>query len=108
MGVMVVKESEKRTASRHQGKLPVKLKGVQGITRDFSGSGIFFETDRSFSPGQPIEFTIMLEYADPEGPVQVKCRGEIVRVEESGQKIGVATTIDSYSFLFEELPNDQS
>jgi len=97
-------ESEKRRATRHQGKLPVKLKDAKGVTRDFSSSGIFFETDRSFSLGQPIEFTIVLEYADPAGPIRMKCRGEIVRVEESGQKIGVAATIDSYSF--EELPND--
>lgn len=93
-----MKESEKRRAPRHQGKLPVKLKGGKGITRDFNSSGIFFETDRSFSPGQPIEFTIMLEYVDPAGPIQMKCRGEIVRVEESGEMIGVAATINSYSF----------
>jgi len=101
---MVVKESEKRRAPRHRGKLPVKLTDGKGVTRDFSSSGIFFETDRSFSLGQPIEFTIMLEYADPAGPIRMKCRGEIVRVEESGQKIGVAATIDSYSF--EELQQE--
>lgn len=101
-----MKESEKRRAPRHLGALPVELEGGKGITRDFSSSGIFFETDRSFSPGQPIEFTIMLEHADPAGPIRMKCRGEIVRVEESGQKIGVAATINSYSF--EELPNDGS
>jgi hypothetical protein len=94
----MVKESEKLRATRHQGKMPVKLPGGKGITRDFSTSGVFFETDRSFSPGQPIEFTIMLEYADSAGPIEMKCRGEIVRIEESGQKIGVAATIHSYSF----------
>jgi len=101
-----MKESEKRRAPRHQGKLPVKLKGGKGITRNFSSSGIFFETDRSFSPGQPIEFTIMLEHADPAGHIRMKCQGEIVRVEESGQKIGVAATIDSYEF--EEFSNDKA
>ena len=101
-GEATVKNSENRQVPRHQGKLPVNLNGGKGITRDFSSSGIFFETDRSFSPGQPIEFTIMLEHADPAGPIRMKCRGEIVRVEESGQKIGVAATIDSYEF--EELP----
>ena len=103
-----MKESEKRTAPRHQGKLPIMLNGAKGITRDFSSIGIFFETNRSFSPGQPIEFAIELKYAHLEGPVQVKCKGEIVRIEECGEKIGVAATIDSYSFLFEELPNDPS
>src|SRR4030042_2288780 len=97
-GEITVMESEKRRAPRHQGKLPVKLKGAKGITRDFSSSGIFFETDKSFTPGQAIEFTITLEYADPAGPIRMKRLGEIVRVEESGQKIGVAATIVSNSF----------
>jgi hypothetical protein len=34
----------------------------------------------------------------------VKCRGEIVDVEEIGQKIGVAATIDLYTF--QELPSE--
>lgn len=89
---------EKRRAPRHQGKLPVELDSDKGFTRDFSGSGIFFETNRSFSPSQPIEFTIMLEHADPTGSFQLKCRGKIVRVEESEGKIGVAATMDSVTF----------
>lgn len=97
-----MKESQKCRAPRHQGKLPVKLKDASGVTRDFSSSGIFFETDRSFTPGQSIEFTIMLDYADPAGPIHMKCRGEIVRIEENGPRIGVAAAIHSYSF---EEPN---
>ena len=99
-----MKESEKRQAPRHQAQLPVKFKDGKGITSDFSSSGIFFETDRSFSPGQPIEFTIVLEHANSAGPIKMKCRGAIVRVQENGGKIGVAATIDSYEF--EEMPND--
>ena len=93
-----MKGSEQRQEPRHQGKLPVELESGKGITRDFSGSGVFFETDRSFSPGQPIEFSIVLEHIDPDRPVRLKCRGEIIRVEESGQKIGVAAAINSYTF----------
>ena len=70
----------------------------KGITRDFSGSGIFFETDRSFSPGQPIEFILVLGHIDPERPVRLKCQGIIVRVEESRPMIGVAASINSYTF----------
>ena len=93
-----MKESEERREPRHRGKLPVELESGKGITRDFSGSGVFFETDRSFSPGQSIEFTLVLEHIDPERPVRLKCRGEIIRVEESGQKIGVAAAMSSYTF----------
>jgi hypothetical protein len=93
-----VKEPDKRQEPRHQGKLPVELETGQGVTRNFSSSGIFFETDRSFSTGQIIDFTLILEHVDPASPVRLKCRGTIVRVEEIGQKIGVAAAIDSYTF----------
>ena len=90
--------SEKRGESRHRGKPPVELESCKGITRDFNGSSIFFERTALFSPGQPIEFTIVLEHIDPEHPVRLKCQRKIVRVEESGQKIGVAATIDEHTF----------
>jgi hypothetical protein len=90
--------SEKRLSYRHVGKLPVEFKGGEGITRDYSGSGIFFETDKTFSPGQTIEFSIMLRGIDPDAPRYMRCSGEIVRIEDNGQKIGVAATIKTYSF----------
>jgi hypothetical protein len=93
-----VKGSEQRQEPRHTGKLPVEIESGKGITRDFSGSGVFFETDRSFTPGQPIEFALVLKHIDPERTVRLKCRGKIVRIEESGQKIGVAAVINSYTF----------
>jgi len=98
-----VKESEKRRAHRHQGAAPIELEEGKGVTRDFSSTGIFFETDQSFTPGQAIEFTIMLERVDPDRPVRLKCRGQIVRIEKSDHKIGVAAAIRSYSF---EKPRD--
>jgi hypothetical protein len=97
-GGRVVTGSEKRRATRHRGAAPVEIEEGLGVTRDFSRSGIFFETDKSFIPGQIIAFTIVLENVDPGRPVRVKCRGQIVRVEESDQRIGVAATIRSYAF----------
>ena len=93
-----MKKPEQRREPRHRGKLLVQFESGIGITRDFSGSGVFFETDRSFSPGQPIEFILVLENLNPARPVRMKCRGKIIRVEESGQKIGVAAAINSYTF----------
>lgn len=94
-----MKESgEKKRATRHLATTPLEFKDGKGITRNFSSTGIFFETDKSFTQGQPIDFTVLLENVDPDRPVRVKCRGAIVRVEESGQKIGVAVTIRSYKF----------
>lgn len=94
-----MKNSEQRGVKRHQGRLPISMKGGQGISRDFNVSGIFFETDRSFSPGQPIEFSILLEHTVPGPPVRMRCLGEIIRVEETGPKFGVAASIRSYAFV---------
>jgi hypothetical protein len=93
-----VKESEKKRATRHRDATPIELEDGKGVTRDFSSTGIFFETEKSLTQGQPIDFTIVLENVDPERPVRVKCRGEIIRTEETGQKIGVAVAISSYNF----------
>jgi hypothetical protein len=93
-----LRKYEKPRAHRHLGITPIELKDGKGITRNFSSTGIFFETDKSFTQGRPITFTIVLENVNPDRPVRVKCRGKIVRVEESGQKIGVAVAISSYNF----------
>lgn len=93
-----MKDYENRRTIRHRATFPVELESAKGITRDFSSSGIFFETDKSFTPGQAIEFTIVLEYVDPGRPVYLKCRGAIMRVEEKGHKLGIATNIKSYVF----------
>lgn len=93
-----MKKNEARRAPRYKVKLPVEFETGKGFTQDCSASGIYFKTDRSFTRGQPLEFTLFLEHIDPGGPVRVKCLGEIVRVEENGGEIGVAATINSYSF----------
>ncbi|MCG6537154.1 MAG: PilZ domain-containing protein [Syntrophales bacterium LBB04] len=90
--------SELRKAPRFSAAIPVMTEcGKASTTRDVSSSGIFFETDGSFTPGQSIEFSIFLEHLYPDRPALLKCKGSIVRVEKSGEKIGVATTIDFYS-----------
>ncbi|MGB5218718.1 MAG: PilZ domain-containing protein [Smithella sp.] len=93
-----MKDCENRLTIRHRGAFPVKLENTRGVTRDFSSSGIFFETDESFAPGHTIEFTIVLEYVDPQRPVHLKCRGKIVRVENKDHKLGIAAKIKSYVF----------
>ena len=72
---------ERRQATRFKGKLRVELKNETDITRDFSASGIFFETDRSFSTGESVEFVLGLEHMNVEHFLSLKCRGEVVRVE---------------------------
>jgi hypothetical protein len=72
--------------------MPVHLgDSLTGVTRDVSASGIFFETDCRFAKGSPIRFTIDIEA--PAGKMALDCQGEIVRVEERADRVGVAVKI---------------
>ncbi len=90
--------SERRQANRFKGRLPVELENGSGITRDFSTSGIYFETDQSFSTRDSVELALCLEHLHLEHLFYLKCRGEVVRVEQGREKTGVAVTINSYGF----------
>jgi hypothetical protein len=82
----------KRRDERVKAALPVRVAGGQpGLTRDVSASGVFFETDEEMSSGSAIEFAV--EFDGPAGRMVMRCSGEIVRVERSGGKVGVAAKI---------------
>jgi hypothetical protein len=89
---------ERRQATRFRGALPVEWEKGAGITRDFSASGIFFETDQFFSSGEAVEIALKLEHFYPGNSLRVRCRGEVVRVERGTEKTGVAMVINSYRF----------
>jgi hypothetical protein len=98
---------EKRKAPRFQGQLDVEMEKGTGVTRDFSTSGIYFETDRSFSPADPIEFCMSLEHTDLVPQARVRCRGEVVRVEPMGEKTGVAVAIHSFKLNVPQEPGQK-
>jgi hypothetical protein len=94
---------ERRKALRFRVALPVELKDRTGVTCNVSVSGVLFETDQSFSLGEPIRLTLMLEYADPAQPIRLQCRGQVVRIERRDGQVGVAVAITAFRF---EPPQD--
>lgn len=82
---------EKRKEERVIASLPVDLGSTTGVTRDVSVSGVRFETDAHYAVGSPISFAVQLD--SPGGKMLLKCRGEIVRVEPRGERVGVAVRI---------------
>jgi len=82
---------ENRREERVSTSLPVNLGSTTGVTRDVSASGICFETDESYAVGSPISFEVQMDA--PGGKMVLKCRGEIVRVEPRGGRVGVAVKI---------------
>ena len=102
----MMKNIEERLTPRYKVKVPVEFDSGRGYTQNCSASGVFFVTDRPFTPGQLIEYTLFLEHIDAAGPVRLKCQGKVVRVEKNGKKMGgVAATINSYSLEVYELAN---
>jgi PilZ domain len=87
---------DRRKAPRFQVALPVELPEGTGITRNLSTCGVFFETDRVFVVEEVIQFALVLEHIDPSRPVRLQCRGQVVRVEQCGDIMGVAVVIKAY------------
>ena len=87
---------ERREAARFPVTLSVTFAGGQGWTRDVSATGMFLTTDSALRVGAPIQFTLLLESAEPGAPREVTCEGVVVRVEPRAGSHGVAIRIDSY------------
>jgi hypothetical protein len=92
-----MKKYEKtRSAKRIRVEVPVHLDRGSGITRDISSSGVFFFTDRKISQGMPLCFVLELGHVFTGEPVRLHCKGQVVRVEESGERTGVAVSISEF------------
>jgi len=82
---------DRRRAERLAITLPIDFMNGRGITRDVSGLGIYFSTDKPFEVDSEIEFRLSVPDA-----VNVRCTGRIVRVTPERDGFGVAVTIDDY------------
>jgi hypothetical protein len=83
---------DKRRERRMSMMRPVQLDRGKGVTRNISTSAVFFETDVEYEPGSDIIFAIELD-GPADKTLMLRCRGEIVRVERQGGKLGVAAKI---------------
>jgi hypothetical protein len=88
-----------RAEERVNAKLPVEFEHGKGITRDVSASGVFFETNAACELGSELDFA--LEFDSPGGPLLLRCKGTVVRVEQRDGKMGIAAKITES--CFEEL-----
>lgn len=66
-----------------------------------SSVGAFFlAEDDDLRAGSPIEFVVTLD-SSASMPVELRCRGRVVRVEETegAPAVGVGASIDRYQFV---------
>lgn len=100
--------SDRREARRFTMSLPLRVlpneswtPELRTQTRDVSYRGLYFHAEAQFEVGKEIEFIITLPHQFAQnGDVDIRCRGQIVRVETVSEKeMGVAAKIDRYEFL---------
>jgi hypothetical protein len=94
--------ADRRRARRFRVELLVEFDHGTGLTRDVSVGGVLFVTLQRFSPGDPIECTLIFEHLDPDRPVRLHCRGQVVRVEPDDGHMGVAVAITAYRVAMPE------
>ena len=86
-------DDEKRREERLRLEVPVMLANGMGMSRDISGSAIYFVTEQFLPPGSSVNFSVHLDHACPGKPLQLDCRGEVLRVEAAGKKFGIAASL---------------
>ena len=95
-----------RRDERFDSTLALRLEQGEGVVRNVSANGIYFVTDVALNNGAAVKFTVGFRNF-PGGPIQVECIARIVRVDEQGEKRGVAASISSFEFFRVRKPEDQ-
>ncbi|HXN24457.1 MAG TPA: PilZ domain-containing protein [Candidatus Dormibacteraeota bacterium] len=99
--------SDRRASRRFTMSLPLRVRPssakkteLSGYTRDVSFRGLYFMVDAAFEAGNEIEFVLTLpKEVTLSGDVNIRCYGQVVRVEPHDQRRGVAARIERYEFL---------
>jgi len=98
---------ERRVTRRYDLSLPIVVRLVShkrsepchGRIRDISASGIYFITDKEFTPGAELEFTVALPVGITQGTeVSIHAHSRVLRAEERREDdttyTGVAAVIE--------------
>lgn len=100
--------AERREARRFTMGLPMRVlpreahsQELNTRTRDVSYRGLYFTAEAQFQVGAEIDFVLTLPQQVPQsGEVDIRCRGQIVRVEASSNgRTGIAAKIERYEFM---------
>jgi hypothetical protein len=100
--------TERSTAQRFTLSLPLTVRangpaGVveyRGYTKDVSFRGLYFLAETEFEAGTQIDFVLTLPKEITKAmDVNIRCSGQVVRVEPHDVSRGIAARIDRYEFL---------
>ena len=85
-----------RGADRFDTELPVEIGGIQGLTRNISATGIYFQIEWMQEPGSRVRFTVEVNVRGEK--LKLVCDGEVIRVDHNDGGLGIAAKLDSSFF----------
>ena len=80
-----------RGTDRFDTELPVEIGGIQGVTRNISASGIYFETEMVQELGSRVHFTVEVNVRGEK--LKLVCEGDVVRVDRKDGTVGIAAKL---------------
>ena len=92
---------DQRSAVRFDTTLPVQIAGCEGATQNISAQGVYFETDVRQRVGALVNFSV--EFTLYGRKHRLLCEGKVVRVDDMGERIGVAARLIAPFFEGEEV-----
>jgi len=91
-----IRGTGQRAADRFVSELPLHMNGVDGLTKNVSATGVYFETTALAEPGSKVSFVV--EVLINGQNVNMVCAGQVVRVDHKDDKVGVAVKLSSSFF----------
>ncbi|MBV5298732.1 MAG: PilZ domain-containing protein [Rhodoferax sp.] len=76
--------------------MPIELNGVQGLTRNISATGIYFESQVDQKPGSVVQFIVEVDVQGEK--LKMVCKGEVVRVDHKDGVVGIAVKLANSFF----------
>ena len=86
----------KRLAARFDSQLPIELNGKQGLTRNISATGVYFEAQPDQVPGSIVQFVVEVDVQGQK--LKMVCKGEVVRIDHKDGVVGIAVKL-AHSFF---------
>ncbi len=97
------KGTEMRAADRFPSELPLHIGGTDGLTKNVSATGVYFETSVQAQAGSKVSFVV--EVLIRGQSVNMVCSGQVVRVDRQNNRVGMAVKLTS-SFFTDAVDRD--
>jgi hypothetical protein len=87
----------RRAARRYPLEVSVRLGEREARTQDLSSKGLYVVTEEGPEVGSVVEMELTLPDASPSGPLQVRLRARVIRIDDLGDRQGLAAEIESWT-----------